>query len=350
MISGSIFGDFPAGSQLAEKAIRMQELLHSKGVEAITTCRAHILVFHHTSPLHESIAPLRASYKNAMRVGDTETASLSLCSETSFPFMLGKNLERLEESCHLTLKQVSQMRTTASVTYLRMMLQAIHNWTGQSENTVVLKGDIVDEDDLLLPSPIDVALFHYIKSYLFAVFGSFERGAELAIQKTDEFAKASPGNAAAVHDTFLRGIPLFAMARRTKQAKYKNHAKKILKTVKGWISKGNPNVKHYVSLFQAEQSALDKKYDAAENLFREAIRVAGRGGYVQDAAIANERYADFLQSISDEIAARERIEQAIRFYKSWGAHRKVAMLQQCYDIEPSVPLEIGLGSSIDFRS
>ena len=109
------------------------------------------------------------------------------------------------------------------------------------------------------------------------------------------------------------------------------------------LKRGNLNVSHYVCLLNAEQAALDKKFDKAEDLYREAIRVAARGGYLHDAAIANERYADFLQNVTSSTSEVKRwVEEAIRFYREWGATHKVELLQVQYKacFEATIPTEI----------
>jgi hypothetical protein len=59
-----------------------------------------------------------------------------------------------------------------------------------------------------------------------------------------------------------------------------------------------------------------------------AVTLAARGGFLQDAGLANERYADFLlRDVPDEDEAAHRMEEAIRFYGNWGAARKVDRLR-----------------------
>jgi hypothetical protein len=56
---------------------------------------------------------------------------------------------------------------------------------------------------------------------------------------------------------------------------------------------GNPNVKHYGLLLDAEWTALNgDKYNAIKK-YEAAILLAGQGGYQQDAALATERLGDF---------------------------------------------------------
>jgi hypothetical protein len=58
---------------------------------------------------------------------------------------------------------------------------------------------------------------HYHQTALFAFFGDHANGAKLAIEKGNDLLTGSPGNAFGYHDTFLRGVSLFGIARETKK-------------------------------------------------------------------------------------------------------------------------------------
>mmetsp|Transcript_40364 Transcript_40364/g.97469 ORF Transcript_40364/g.97469 Transcript_40364/m.97469 type:complete len:104 (+) Transcript_40364:1084-1395(+) len=98
--------------------------------------------------------------------------------------------------------------------------------------------------------------------------------------------------------------------------------------IKRWVKNGNPNVQHYCCLLNAEKAALAKKQKAAEAFYKYAIVLAARTGYLNDAALINERYAGFMKEVGDEDEAKYRLEEAIRFYRDWGAYAKVEQLSR----------------------
>jgi len=132
-------------------------------------------------------------------------------------------------------------------------------------------------------------------------------------------------------DTFCGGISLFAMARKTKKRKYRATAKKVHALVKLWASKGNPNVNHHGSFLNAEAAALEWDVDGAEGWYQSAILLALDGGLIQDAALANERYVEFLLYYRKETKkATFKLEEAMRLYGEWGAAKKVELLREQY--------------------
>jgi hypothetical protein len=131
------------------------------------------------------------------------------------------------------------------------------------------------------------------------------------------------------------------MARRTRKRLYRKHAQKVHKTIKSWLRKGNPNVRHYDCLFNAELAALKGKLDSAEGWYQSAIVCATRQGRVHESALACERYGDFLlHQRNDGEEAQHKFDDAIRRYGEWGAQKKADMLRQEHQVLLETPAEV----------
>ena len=66
--------------------------------------------------------------------------------------------------------------------------------------------------------------------------------------------------------------------------------------------------------------------------------LAGRGGFVQDAALANERYGEFLlEDMYDREEAAFRFQEAIKLYLEWEARAKAELLSDKYEYLWSTP-------------
>lgn len=177
-------------------------------------------------------------------------------------------------------------------------------------------------------SPIYNPCKRFVQLVMCVIFSKFEQAASIAIESGDLFSKVVPGHHLGMMETFYRALSMYAMARRTKKQTYKLRAKRIHKTVKGWVKNGNPNVQQYCCLLNAEKAALDKKRKEAEAFYKYAIVLAARSGYSNDAALINERYAAYMKEVGDEDEAKYRIQEAIRFYGDWGANAKVELLSR----------------------
>jgi hypothetical protein len=121
------------------------------------------------------------------------------------------------------------------------------------------------------------------------------------------------------------------MARKTRKRKYTNLAKKCLASIKDWAEKGNPNALHCKLLLEAELAALNGRRRVAKKHYEMAAMVAGRGGFVRDAALVNERYGEFqLEDKSDREEAAFRFQEAIKLYLEWEARAKAELLSAKY--------------------
>jgi histidine kinase len=255
-------------------------------------------------------------------------------------FQSGRSLKLLEADCGIYYKQMKEHQTEHTADVTSLFWQIILNLTGRSAHSSVLRGDVmvdsqkiydVDDDQ----GPILLAVYKALQSRLCVIFGEHEKGAALAlgVPRDDLLSKVAIGHPLIMGDTFTRGVCLFAMARKTKRRKFARRAKEIRLLIKSWGDQGNPDVRHYLALLDAEMAALKGKIQTAEKHFQDAVITAARGGFIHDAALASERYGEFLLNDKpqpcelDKREASYRFGEAVKYYSDWGADSKVASLQ-----------------------
>jgi predicted ATPase len=330
VLSVALLGNFEAASHFAETALLIQKAISSRYTESSTLFALNFAVLPWTNPVPSCLKQLYQGYTLGMQSGNTEIAMWNmLMHSTILPYHMGKSLFSIKEDVLQTIAQMEELKQTDQAMYAKMWCQGVLNLIGKSKETVLLKGDIYDSEAFASQNagPSRRLYLGMITSELLIFFGEFERAAEMALARGSIFATLFPGHIICMMETFHRGLALYVMARKTKKRKYKKPAKQIRKLIKTWIQRGNPNVKQYYLLLSAEHAALRKEYKDANVLYQKAIVLAGRTGHLHHAALFNERYAEFLlEELSDEEEALYRIEEAIRFYREWGAIRKVGTL------------------------
>lgn len=242
-------------------------------------------------------------------------------------FQFAKPLETVESDCKIYLKQMSEFKRETVHADTCIYFETIRNLMGRTSGDPTV---MEHEQRWLSHSDHTVlGVFYSCQSILYLYFGEYEKGAKLAIERGDAYSKGVPSHWWIMVETFTRGMLLYGMARKTGKRLYKKHAKKVHKTIQSWVQKGNPNVKHYNLLLNAESAALDRKLDAAERFYRDAMVSAARQGYVNESALASERYGEFLlYERNDPEEARYRLNGALRLYEEWGAARKVVILRE----------------------
>lgn len=256
-------------------------------------------------------------------------------------FQAGKPLHTIEADCTCYLKQMLEFKREVTYTDVSIFREMLRNLIGFSDgDPTVIKG----EERFLSHSDHFVHVWFYsCQSILYMYFCDYDKGSKLAIEKCESYAKGVPGHMWIMVETFARGMALYAMARITKKRIYRKHARKVHKRVKMWVRQGNPNVRHYDFLMDAECAALNGKLDAAESYYRDAIVSATRQGHIHESAFASERYGEFLLSEGkDPEDARHQLARAVRLYDEWGAARKASLLREMYQdlLLPQKPTEV----------
>jgi PAS domain S-box-containing protein len=87
---------------------------------------------------------------------------------------------------------------------------------------------------------------------------------------------------------------------------------------------------HKLLLLRAELARLNGAEMEAMRLYEEAARFAGEHGFVQDQALANELAGQCCVAAGIERAAQTYLREARERYAQWGAHGKIAQLDQRY--------------------
>eukprot|EP00980_Cylindrotheca_fusiformis_P019141 scaffold6486_cov96-Cylindrotheca_fusiformis.AAC.5 len=328
LLAVAALNDFDGAAFFCETALLLQGRTNSKYTKAITYFNAHSTVLAWTMPLASCLEPVSIAYTVGMQSGNTEQAMWALqVYNVWMPYMMGKPLGVILDQCSDVAFRSEEVKQHEQVTFLKVFWQMLLNLVGKSTETKKLKGDVLDCDTFRSKTALQDALFHLARLELLLFFGDYEAAAELALTRGDKYEKAAPAYFLGMLETFHRGVALYAMARKTNKRKYKKPAKQILKTITGWVEKGNPNVKHYMHLLLAEQACLDKKYETANTLYQQSYISAARTGRLHDAGLFLERYSDFLLvAMGDKENALYQKGASIRFYRDWGAEAKVAML------------------------
>lgn len=268
-----------------------------------------------------------------MQTGDTDSAIWAICHYLLIGFHSGRPLHALEADCSVYVEQGKELKREQQVGYITLIWQTILNLRIHADDPVQLTGEVMDQDKCIdvaisTGNPVLMAWVDALRSQLCAIFGKHELGARLALTMGDRSRKI-PGSPHVPVDHFFGAISLFSMARVTKQQSFKTQALKVAATIKSWVKKGNPNVRHFDAILDAEKSALEGRVRSARKHYQEAIVMSARCGFVHHAALANERYGEFaLHVMKDREEASYRFQQAIKYYADWGSRTKIDMLRQ----------------------
>ena len=325
--------NFQAGTAYAKYALLLLDKLNSRYIESRTKWVVYALVVQWTQPTCSALKYLIQAYEAGMQSGDTESALFAIMSYIHTSFQSGKSLETLESDGRIYLQQMKEVKQFKAFNLLKTVLQTVSNLMGKSNDPCRLTGEFMDEDETIQEVTLNndkttQSMMQGFRSQLFATFGRYEEGSAFAILVGDSLADKLPGSTLVAVDPFYRAISLFGMAKMMKKRKYKRHARNARKIIKSYVKKGNPNVRHLEAFLDAEDAALRGKNQQAMKHYESAVFMATRGGFVHEAALANEHFGRFLyEEMDDGQSASFHLHQAIRLYSEWGSNPKAGTIQ-----------------------
>ena len=271
--------------------------------------------------------------------------------------MAAKPLRLLIEKSRRFLTQMREVKqqqaALMAVCQLHLMVKLVGTNSSSRGSTLSLDTRTIgelreDEKELIAAigtSPVASFNARAATNMLHSYSRDYIKGADLALKRGDEFLRNFPATPICMWDHFHMCMCLSVAAKETGKRKYRRQEQKLRKTIERWIKSGNSNVGHHVVLLEAEQLAAQKKQKDAGKAYVRAINSAARGGFLQDVALANERYAVFLlNDVADFTSADFYMEEAIRLYREWGADALADSLQETgvskakIDISEEIPI------------
>lgn len=244
---------------------------------------------------------------------------------------MGRSLNELTANFQRIMTIFEEIKNAEVIYTLQAFWQMILNLQMPfSESSKKLEGEYFSPSLETTETPLHLAAKNFCSGELLLFFGDHEARAERLMEeeKGNTLSGILPGFFFGNIDVFHIGIVWFDMARKHKgKRKYRSKALKIKNIISKWATAGGPNVQHYDQMLSAEMAVLEKKYDLAEQFYKDAIVGAARIGCLHHAALFNERFAEYqLERCSDKENSKYYMKQAIKYYRDWGANGKAEEL------------------------
>jgi hypothetical protein len=304
----------------------MKKVNH-RPIESGTIFLSYVFALHWTIPVQDCLMPLVNAYKVGMNTGEIENALWSIFHVLFLSFQAGKPLNALEADFAGYVAPMEERSQRIIADFSKMLWRAVLGLMGQSRDHVQL----LDMGEEQSAKPLQQQTLAGFKRIERGYYGDYEQCAEEALKFGNGFQKALPGSPFPPVDMFISALSCFVMTRRTGKSRYKREAKRKSAWITGWVKQGNPNARHWKALLDAEMAALKRQNKAAIKNYELAVELATRGGFIHDAAIANERWGEFaLDRLSDRKEAESRLKESLRLCREWGALGKVKNTEEKY--------------------
>ncbi|KAL9182984.1 hypothetical protein ACHAXT_004263 [Thalassiosira profunda] len=334
------FGDIKRAKEMG-KATEL--LLDRPGMREAKSRARYALegfIFHWKAPIQNSLTPSLNGYLSGLEIGDTESAGWNLCFRCCFSYFAGRPLMDLKAEMATHISVIDQLNAIGNKYCTMPFLQATHNLVESSATPWILSGECMDFDDTLQFSEQNSnALVRcyatVVQLDLFVIFQQWDAAKKLLVDAGD-LNQILLTVYHAVRLAFLDGLISLKAAQLSRswreRRKWTKRAQKTMKTMKGWIKKGNVNVVHTSHLLEAEYAVLKGRHEQAEEQFKQAAKVARRNGFRQDRALSHELAGIYYTENGDAYWADHHLKKAHEVYLEWEAKSKAEHLASKYPL------------------
>ena len=335
-----VFGDPKRGNDMALAA----ELILAKDplprVESRCTLICQGCIFHWTSPLKDTIAPLLKGYQMGLKYGDISSTGLNQTLLISHTYNSGRPLEEMDECMSLNVGLQNDMMTIAGSgalqTHFDHELQLVHLLF------MKLRGIEIEENETNFDGVLKFARdtnnaslrshAYMAKLEVKKIFGEWEEAADL-LQEAKDVSSDLVAICNGVRTTALEGLICLKAAQSSSAGMisrwiWKRRGIRVIKIIRSWVELGNPNVVHLLHLLEAELAIVNGYDRLAEDSYQLAINTASAAGFIQDKALCHEQVSKYLNNRGDRSQGAYHMEQAIKYYSEWGAIAKVDQLKK----------------------
>lgn len=279
-----------------------------------------------TEPLQSCFEPFMSAHHAALSTGDFNSAMVAIFCHGLLSFFLGcEPLANVAESLART-KQLSKDYNHMSMEAMTdPMLQACYNLMGRNENPLVLKGEVMDEDQWKAASPETdqmMSFFLLALKLLLSVYLDLDDETVLKEYRTN-----NPGVVISYIYKYFTLFQGLAEARKgTPLSRWR--ARRKLRYLEKAMLRCPENHTNKVFLLKAEIAASLGKDEYALMSYDKAIHYAEKEGFLGEKAMAYEKAARMLLRSGELTEASSYFLKAIAVYSEWGAVVKVVQLQQ----------------------
>jgi PAS domain S-box-containing protein len=350
----SAFGDIASGYQLSELALRLNERFDNPKLKGTLLFMHGTFINLWRNHIATSIPLLEKGFHASLDVGDLVYAGYNCCH------IVWDSMERAEPLAEVikTSEQYAAFakQSHSDVIYyiMRLFGQFAASLQGLTPELTRFDGDGFSEAECLevftqARNGTALAYFHIAKQTAAFILGDYEEALSSATRAAALLREVMAMMFEATHHFFL-ALTLTALypdAPADRQREFAQTLETSLQKLKLWAESGPPTHANRYALVAAEVARIQGRDLDAIRLYEEAITSARENGFVQYEALAYEVAARFYLARRFEPFAETYFREARSWYLRWGAHGKVAQLDQLHPRlaeQPSAalaPFEVG---------
>ena len=338
----AVLGDMDSGYQYGQMAQALLERFQTKLYNSLISLIFNAFISHWSEPIRESLTGLLEGIQSGLETGDVNNAGYCASVYSNYVFLSGEPLESVETKQSQYIQMLVNYKSKFMLDKARVGAQVVLNLQGKTANPCLLAGERFNEE-MMLPAlresqnnMVIFVIFLY-KSWLNYLFKDYAKSAEYA-KTASNYSQAAMGLMYVPIHNFYYSLALLALYPIVAKKEQKKHLKEVAslqKKMKHWALNSPRNYQHKYDLVEAEKARVLGQDEKAALYYDRAVKGASKNEYIHEAALANERAAEFYWAKGLNKVAQCYLRDAYYGYIHWGATAKVKHLESEYPMSLS---------------
>ncbi len=337
LIHCAVLGDMDAGYRYGQLANTLLERFHTISHKSQISLIFNSFIRHWSEQVRESLIGLLEGIQSGLETGDVNNACYCASFYSNYILLSGEPLDFVETKQSQYIQMLVNYKNEFMIYKALVGAQVVLNLQGKTPNPCLLIGEKFNEETMLAAlkeSQNNLAIFivYFSKSWLNYLFKNYAESAENAITASNYSESAMAMMYIPIHN-FYYSLALLALHPTASKNEQKKHLKKVAslqKKMKHWAVNCPGNYQHKYDLVEAEKARVLGQYEQAAVYYDRAVKGASDNEYTHEAALANERAAEFYRANGRNKVAEVYLIDAYYGYLYWGATAKVKHLESEY--------------------
>ncbi|WOD38392.1 AAA family ATPase [Nodosilinea sp. E11] len=337
VILNGILQEIEAAYQFGSLALQVVDQFNAVEIKASVYFVTAACTMHGKVHARETLPLLWEGYQSGLENGQFEYGGYGAVQHGHHSYLMGQELPRLATAMAAISETLAQLKQDNALGWNQIVEQAVLNLLDAPSEPWRLEGSAYRETERLplLQAANDRTGLHYLylnKLILCYGFGQYAEALANAAQ-AEQYLDGVKAFFVVPVFTFYDALAHLASALTTGAAPSTTLLEKISQnqaSLRQWANHAPMNFQHKLDLVEAETARLLEQPWQAMALYDRAIAAALDQGYLQEAALGNERAAEFYLAEGRDKVAQVYLSEAYYGYLRWGAIAKARQLEARY--------------------
>jgi predicted ATPase len=325
-VLGLRFGDYGSGYRFGQLSVDLVEQVGFDRFKARVYSTFGHMIVPWTREVRTSRPWSRRAFDAALESGDFIFWVYCCGNQINERLVSGDPLEEVQREAEAGLAFARKVRFGIGVAILVGQLLLVRMLRGLAPDVPLSDGERVDEDgferqlesDPLLVLPAGKYWIRKLQARFYT--GDYPAALEAA-RKAQRYAGIAPGEIAMADYQFYAALAWAGSCPTTSSDESRQHRETISAhhaQLATWAANCPENFADRAALVEAEIARLEGRELDAERLYEQAIRLAGKQGFVQNEGLANELAARFHKARGLDTIGSAYLRNARYCYERWG--------------------------------